>query len=206
MMNKGLLIVVSGPSGAGKGTICRQLLNTTSEIKLSVSVTTRNPRAGEVEGENYFFVEKNAFEELIEKNDLLEYARVYDNYYGTPRKYVMDHINQGKDVLLEIDIQGALQIKEKYPEGVFIFILPPSMKELKRRIIHRGSETEASLEKRFQSAFEEINYVKKYDYCVVNDQLDQAVERVRAIIKAEKCKVTKDIEEIILKYKEEGLC
>ncbi|AOT68421.1 guanylate kinase [Geosporobacter ferrireducens] len=206
MMNKGLLIVVSGPSGAGKGSICRQLLNTVSEIKLSVSVTTRNPRSGEVEGENYYFVEKKDFEKLIEKDDLLEYAKVYDNYYGTPRKYVMDHIQQGKDVLLEIDIQGALQIKERYPEGIFVFILPPSMQELKRRIIHRGSETEASLEKRFQSAFEEINYVKKYDYCVVNDHLDQAVERVKAIIKAEKCKVTKDIEEIILKYKEEGLC
>ncbi len=206
MMNKGLLIVVSGPSGAGKGSICRQLLNTVSEIKLSVSVTTRNPRSGEVEGENYYFVEKKDFEKLIEKDDLLEYAKVYDNYYGTPRKYVIDHIQQGKDVLLEIDIQGALQIKERYPEGIFVFILPPSMQELKRRIIHRGSETEASLEKRFQSAFEEINYVKKYDYCVVNDHLDQAVERVKAIIKAEKCKVTKDIEEIILKYKEEGLC
>ncbi len=206
MMNKGLLIVVSGPSGAGKGTICRQLLNTASEIKLSVSITTRNPRVGEVEGENYYFVEKKEFEELIEQDDLLEYAQVYDNYYGTPRKYVMDHINQGKDVLLEIDIQGALQIKDKYPEGIFVFILPPSMQELKRRIIHRGSETEASLEKRFQSAFGEINYVKKYDYCVVNDHLDQAVDQVRAIIKAEKCKVTKDIEEIILKYKEECSC
>lgn len=206
MTNKGLLVVVSGPSGAGKGTICQQLLKLESEILLSVSVTTRNPRAGEKEGENYYFIPKEKFEDLILQDELLEYAKVYDNYYGTPRKYVMDKINNGKNVLLEIDIQGALQIKEKYPEGVFIFILPPTMQELKRRIIHRGSETEASLEKRFRSAFEEIHYVKKYDYCIVNEQVDLAVEKIRSIIQAERCKVTKDIEKMLLKYKEENLC
>ncbi|MBB6216960.1 guanylate kinase [Anaerosolibacter carboniphilus] len=203
MMNKGLLIVVSGPSGAGKGTICKQLLKVEPDVMLSVSATTRGPRVGEVEGANYYFLSKDEFEALIAKDEFLEYANVYGNYYGTPKKYVQEKTLQGKNVLLEIDIQGALQIKEKYPQGVFIFILPPSMKELRHRIITRGTETEAAIEQRFKCAFEEINYVRKYDYCVINDDVDTAVDKVKAIIKAEQCKITEDIDSIISRFKEE---
>jgi len=202
-MNKGLLIVVSGPSGAGKGTICKHLLNSMSNIKLSVSATTRAARTGETEGVSYFFIGKEEFETMIHGDEFLECAKVYDNYYGTPKKYVIDEIESGNDVLLEIDIQGALQVKNKYPDGVFIFVLPPSMKELKKRIISRGTESEDSINKRFKSAFEEINFVRKYDYCVVNDEVSNAVDKIKAIVQAEKCRVTKNIENLILRFKEE---
>lgn len=205
MKNKGLLIVVSGPSGAGKGTICKELLKE-EDIKLSVSATTRKPRSGEIDGQSYHFLSKDTFEEYIEKDDFFEHAQVYGNYYGTLKKYVIEEIEEGNNVLLEIDIQGALQVKEKYPEGIFIFILPPSMYELKNRIIGRGTETQQAIEKRFKSAFEEINYVKKYDYCIINDQVERAVKKIRSIIEAENSKVTKDVEDIILKFKEELSC
>ncbi|MBS3994376.1 MAG: guanylate kinase [Alkaliphilus sp.] len=206
MTNKGLLIVVSGPSGTGKGTICKQLLNAVSDLKLSVSATTRAPRADESQGVNYSFIDKQQFETMINEHELLEYAKVYDNFYGTPKKYVVDEINKGNDVLLEIDIQGALQVKEKYPEGVFVFILPPSMKELKKRIVSRGSETEDSLNKRYKSATEEISFVREYNYLIINDEVDMAVEKLKAIISAEKCKITEDVEEVITKFKEEMKC
>lgn len=188
MQRQGLLIVISGPSGAGKGTICKALLQKKKELKLSVSCTTRSPREGEKEGVNYYFISKDKFEEMIAKNEFLEYATVYGNYYGTPRSYVEEELKKGNDVILEIDIQGALMVKEKYPEGVFIFILPPSMEELKNRIIKRGSETEDSLNTRFTAAFEEIKYMSKYDYAVVNDFVDEAVKKIECIIIAEKCK------------------
>ncbi|CCJ34178.1 guanylate kinase [Caloramator australicus] len=188
MQRQGLLIVISGPSGAGKGTICKALLQKNKDLKISVSCTTRSPREGEREGINYYFVSKEKFEDMIEKNEFLEYATVYGNYYGTPRKYVEEELKKGNDVILEIDIQGALMVKERYPEGVFIFILPPSMEELKNRIIKRGSETEDSLNTRFTAAFEEIKYMSKYDYAVVNDYVDEAVKKIECIIVAEKCK------------------
>lgn len=204
-MDKGLLIVISGPSGAGKGTICKELIKV-SDIDMSVSETTRKPRKGEVHGKNYFFVTKDAFLEKVKQDGYLEYAEVYGNYYGTPKGFIMDKIESGRNVILEIDFQGALQVKEKYSEAIFIFILPPSMKELKQRIVNRGSETEESFNKRFGKALEEISYIDKYDYCVVNDKVDAAVEKVKTIIAAENYRVTKEIYNQIERYKEEIKC
>lgn len=189
MNNKGLLIVISGPSGAGKGTLCKALLERNNNLNISVSMTTRSPRAGEQDGINYFFTDREKFQEMINNNEFLEYACVYDNYYGTPRYYVEDMVEEGKDVILEIDIQGALKVKEVYEEGVFIFIVPPSMEELQNRIKKRGSETEESLIKRFKSAYKELNYVSKYNYVVINDTVENAVQKLQSIILAEKCRV-----------------
>lgn len=200
--NRGILIVISGPSGAGKGTICKALLEKHDNIYISVSATTRAPRAGEVEGVNYYFLTKEAFEEKVNNNGFLEYANVHGNFYGTPKVNVEKMLDEGKDVILEIDIQGALQVKENFKEGVFIFILPPSMEELKQRIIKRGSETEESLMTRFKNAYKEINYVSKYNYAVVNDKLEVAVSKVEAIIAAEKCRVDRIKENTILDSKE----
>lgn len=200
--NRGILIVISGPSGAGKGTICKALLEKHKEISLSVSATTRNPRAGEVDGINYHFLQKDDFVKRVEEDDFLEYAQVYGNYYGTPRSNVERILESGRDVILEIDIQGALKVKEKSEEGVFIFILPPSMEELKQRIIKRGSETPESLMTRFKSAYQEINYVSKYNYAVVNDTVDKAVDKIESILLAEKCRVDR-LKETILDSKED---
>lgn len=200
--NRGVLIVISGPSGAGKGTICKALLEKHNNIYISVSATTRAPRAGEVEGVNYYFLTKEDFEVKVRENGFLEYANVHGNFYGTPKGNVEKMLEDGKDVILEIDIQGALQVKENFKEGVFIFILPPSMEELKQRIIKRGSETEESLMTRFKNAYKEINYVSKYNYAVVNDTLELAVEKVESIITAEKCRVDRIKENSILDSKE----
>ncbi|KHD16785.1 guanylate kinase [Clostridium butyricum] len=198
---RGLLIVISGPSGAGKGTICKSFLERNSEVAISVSATTRSPRNGEVDGINYYFMSKEQFKEKIEANDFLEYAEVYDNFYGTPKSNVEQLLESGKDVILEIDIQGALKVKENTEEGVFIFILPPSMEELKARIIKRGSETPESLMKRFKSAYKEINFISRYNYAVVNDEVETAVDKLEAIICAEKCRVDR-IKHSILDSKE----
>ena len=200
--NRGVLIVISGPSGAGKGTICKELLDKHNNIYISVSATTRSPRAGEVDGINYYFLTKESFEEKVSQNGFLEYANVHGNFYGTPKVNVEKMLEEGKDVILEIDIQGALQVKENFSEGVFIFILQPSMEELKQRIIKRGSETEESLMTRFKNAYKEINYVSKYNYAVVNDTLDLAVSKVESIIAAEKCRVDRIKENTILDSKE----
>ncbi|MBU5482721.1 guanylate kinase [Clostridium sp. MSJ-11] len=200
-MNKpGLLIVISGPSGTGKGTVCKALLDR-NDFWISVSSTTRRPRVGEVNGESYYFLSKEEFLDKISENDFLEYAEVYGNYYGTPKSKVIEMIESGEDVILEIDIQGALKVKENYPNGVFIFILPPSMEELKKRITNRGTETEESLMTRFKCAYKEINYLSKYNYAVVNDEVEDAVNKIESIILAEKCRVDR-IKSTILDSKE----
>lgn len=199
MKSKGQLLVISGPSGAGKGTVCKALIEK-NDIWISVSATTRKPRAGEVDGVNYFFIEREDFLEKIKKDDFLEYAEVYGNFYGTPKSKVFEMLEKGKDVILEIDIQGALKIKSAYPEGVFIFILPPSMEELETRITNRGSETPESLKTRLSSAYEEISFASKYDYAVVNDEVDIAVKKIESIISAEKCRVYKIKDEILGRF------
>lgn len=186
---QGLLIVLSGPSGAGKGTICQELLDSVSGLSYSVSATTREPRVGEEDGKHYYFVNRERFSELISQNQLLEHAEFCGNYYGTPRPAVERSVNEGKDIILEIEIEGALQIKKRFPQGVFIFIVPPSLDELRARISKRGTETEDKIQQRLAKASDELHYVSEYDYVVENDKLPEAVEKLKAIIVAEKCRV-----------------
>jgi len=191
-MNKGRLFVISGPSGTGKGTICKELIKD-DKIRLSVSMTTRNPREGEVHGVSYYFATKEEFLHKIEAGGFLEYAEVFGNYYGTPKMEVLELLDEGIDVLLEIDVQGALQIKEVYPEAVLVFILPPSMEELRARLTGRGTETQDVVERRLGEAAKEISYVKQYDYAVINDDLNEAIENVKTVIKASHFGVTQSI-------------
>ena len=193
MRQKGLLIVISGPSGCGKGTICKELRARHPEIKVSVSTTTREIRAGEVEGRDYRYISKEEFERQVQEGEFLEYARIYSgNYYGTPKKYVKETLMAGDDLILEIDIQGALQVKEKFEEGVFIFLVPPSMEELHRRLVQRGRETPELIMERFKSAYEEMNLINRYNYVVTNDKVDEAIKKIEAIIAAEKCRVVRN--------------
>lgn len=188
---KGVLLVVSGPSGAGKGTICQLLRERLPELGYSISVTTRQPRNGEVDGVSYFFKTVPQVQEMIAAGELLEYAEVYGNYYGTPRKYVMEQLNSGKDVLLEIDIQGALQIKKRFPEGVFVFIVPPSLDELSARIYKRGTDSEDVIRRRMASAAGELSYAAEYDYIIVNDIAEKAAQKVLTIMEAERYRVAR---------------
>ncbi|BDF08129.1 guanylate kinase [Emergencia timonensis] len=200
--HSGKLFIISGPSGAGKGTICQRLVEE-SKVEISVSMTTRNPRPGEIDGKSYYFTEREDFLTEIEKGGFLEYAEVYGNFYGTPREKVIEKLSNGVDVVLEIDIQGALKVKEAYPNGIFIFILPPSMAELRKRITGRGSETEEAINLRLSQTLKEVSYIDKYDYCVVNGDLEEAVARVKAIVMAEHSRVSQSIYKLIEKYKEE---
>ena len=186
-MRKGLLVVVSGPSGAGKGTICQALLERTS-LAYSVSATTRKPRAGEVDGVNYHFLSLEAFEEMIEKDGLLEWAKVYDNYYGTPKDYVINRMDEGHYVMLEIDIQGAMQIKKSYPDAVCIYVVPPSLEILSQRLRNRRTDSDEVIQKRLDKARTELDWIDKYDYLIVNDDLEIAVSKAKAVITAEACR------------------
>ena len=195
-MNKGLLIVVSGPSGTGKGTVSTELLTQTPDLAYSISATTRKPRTGEIDGQNYYFLNKATFEKMIGDGGFLEYANVYGNYYGTPLGKIEERLAAGEDILLEIDTQGALNVMKKCPEGLFIFLLPPSIGELERRIRGRGSETEDSLGKRLGAAKAEIAIGKKYDYIVVNDTVKNAVKHIKSIMIAEHCRVSRNEDKI----------
>lgn len=194
---QGNLFVVSGPSGAGKGSIIKELVNLRDDIWVSVSATSRAPRKDEREGGNYFFKTKEEFRRLIQDSAFLEWAEVFHHYYGTLKEPVLKELKRGMNVILEIDIQGALQIKEMYDEAIFVFVLPPSLEELKNRIIHRGSETEETLSLRLRAALEEISYVEKYDYFIINDQLDESTKRMDAIITAENSKVAQDVIDLL---------
>ena len=185
MNKKGILIVVSGFSGAGKGTIMKELLKQYDNYALSISATSRKPRPGEEEGREYFFKTVEEFEKMIAKDELIEYARYVDNYYGTPRAYVEEQLEAGKDVILEIEIQGALKVKEKFPETLLLFVTPPTAKELKHRLVGRGTETMDVIEFRMNRAKEEAEGMDKYDYLIVNDVLAECVEEVHRIIQGE---------------------
>ena len=198
---QGLLIVLSGPSGCGKNTIINKVMENNKNIWLSISCTSREPRGEEKNGVNYYFLSREEFEQEIENDEFLEYAEYSKNYYGTPKKYIKEHLDNGEDVILEIEIQGALKVKEKIKEALFIFILPPNMKELKRRLEARNTENQEKIDMRFKRAYEEINAVSKYNYVVVNDEVDTAVEKIEGIIVAEKCRVDR-IKDTILDSKE----
>jgi len=190
---KGLLLVVSGPAGVGKGTINLSLISRNSDIRMSVSATTRAPRPGEIDGVHYFFKTDAEFQKMIESGAFLEYMRVFNtHYYGTPKSFVEQELAEGRSVILEIDVQGAMRVKAAYPDAVLIFIAPPSMSELKSRLIHRGTESSEAIERRFETAFQEMELVDRYDYVVVNDILDLAIARTEDIIVAERCRVSRN--------------
>ena len=185
-----MLIVLSGPSGVGKGTVRKALFSQPgNDFQYSVSMTTRQPRPGEVNGKDYYFVSKEEFEQHIREGQMLEYAKYVDNYYGTPLKYINDTLDEGKDVFLEIEVNGAMQVRSKCPDGVFIFLTPPDLMELRQRLIHRGTDSMEVINKRIHKAFGEIQMMQNYDYAVVNDQVDNAVTKIKDIIRSERLRV-----------------
>ncbi len=199
---RGSLIIISGTTCAGKGTVIAELLKRNSNLILSTSYTSRPIRKGDIQDVTYHFVSKDEFERKIANNDFLEYALVHDNYYGTPKEEIEQQLSKGHDVILEIEVQGAKIIKEKFPETILIFILAPSMEEVKKRLIARGSETKEQMITRFKTAYQELNEINKYNYVVVNDEVKNAVLKIEAILTSEKCRVDR-IEEIYVANKEE---
>ena len=185
MKNKGILVVVSGFSGAGKGTLMKALLEKYDNYALSISATTRKPRAGEVHGREYFFVEKETFESMIKGDQVIEYAQYVKHYYGTPKEYVLQKMEEGKDVILEIEIQGALKVKEKYPDTLLLFVMPPSAMELRRRLVGRGTETADVIEARLKRAAKEAEGMESYDYILINDDVDTCVEEMHHLIQSQ---------------------
>ena len=190
MDQQGILTVVSGFSGAGKGTIMEELVSRYDNYALSVSATTRAPREGEKEGKAYYFKTREEFESMIARDELIEYARYVDHYYGTPKDYVMSQMEAGKDVILEIEIQGALKVKEKFPETLLIFVAPPSAEELKRRLVNRGTETADVIDARMKRACEEAEQMDRYDYLLINDEIDRCVEELNSLIQGQHRRMT----------------
>ena len=191
-MPKGILTVLSGFSGAGKGTAMKRLMEKYDDYALSISATTRNPREGEVDGREYFFKATEEFEKMIAQDELIEYARYVNHYYGTPRSYVEEQLENGKDVILEIEIQGVLKVKEKFPDTLLVFITPPSAKELRRRLIGRGTESMEVIEQRLARAKEEAEGIDDYDCLIVNDDLESCVDELHSVIQNEKKKVARN--------------
>jgi len=196
MAESGLLIIISAPSGTGKSTLCRKLINNLPNACYSVSVTTRNPRRGEVQGKDYFFVSRNEFKQKIKRGELAEWALVHGHYYGTPKNFLEKNLVEGKDIILDIDVRGAMKLKKKYPEAVFIFLAPPSFSELERRIRGRKRNSEATIKKRLTNARREIGRIGSYDYLVINDRLVNAFTQVKSIVLAEKNRVNRSREKI----------
>lgn len=201
---RGSLIVISGPSGSGKGTVIQEFLKNNKDAWLSISCTSRDPRPGDVPNESYYFVTKEEFEKKIKEDQFLEYALYNGNYYGTPKEHIEEKLTKGVDVLLEIEVQGALKVKELVPEAICIFIMPPSMSELKKRLVGRGTETKDKVLGRFKTAYKEINEVTRYNYVVTNDTVENAANKISAILLSEKCRVDR-IEEVYLNNEEEEI-
>lgn len=197
MTQRGLLIVLSGPSGVGKGTVRKAIFEEESiDFQYSISATTRQPRAGEVGGEDYFFVTREQFEEKINNGDMLEYAKYVSNYYGTPKSFIDETLASGRDVFLEIDVQGALQVKSKMPEGIYIFLTLPDLANLRDRLVGRGTDSADVIEKRVAAARDELKMMINYDYSVENDVVSNAIERIKSIITAERLRVTRVFDKI----------
>lgn len=198
MTQRGLLIVLSGPSGVGKGTVRKAIFEEEGiDFQYSISATTRQPRVGEVDGEDYFFVSREEFEQKIVNGDMLEYAQYVNNYYGTPKSFIDETLASGRDVFLEIDVQGALQVKSKMPEGIYIFLTPPDLTNLRERLVGRGTDSQQVIEKRVAAARDELKQMINYDYAVENDQVIHAVDRIKAIITAERLRVARVFEKTL---------